>query len=426
MTFESFASANWTMLWLTFATAFIIGAVANKTNFCTMGAVSDWVNMGDTGRIRAWALAITTAMLGVVILEALGVFHLGANTLPPYRTSQLQWGRYILGGLMFGVGMTMGSGCGNKTLIRVGGGNIKSIMVFVIIGVIAYYMVDPFKEVLPANWYARFFAPWLGEANVSLSTNQDLGSIMGQWFGVSGLMMRTIIGLLIGAIALWVIFRSADFRKSFDNILGGLVVGAAVIVAWYFTSNIMINTMDGNSSLTSFYGNWDFLMDSGAGKPQNGSTNLLPQSYTFISPIGQAYGYVTAGAKSTYVTFGVMAVAGVILGSLLWSLITRSFRIEWFASFRDFVNHAIGGILMGFGGVLGMGCTIGQGITGVSTLALGSIMTLVSIILGSALTMKIQYYKMVYEAEASFYKALVTSLVDFKLLPSSMRKLEAI
>jgi hypothetical protein len=95
MTFESFAAANWTMLWLTFATAFIIGAVANKTNFCTMGAVSDWVNMGDTGRIRAWALAITTAMLGVVILEALGVFHLGANTLPPYRTSQLQWGRYI-------------------------------------------------------------------------------------------------------------------------------------------------------------------------------------------------------------------------------------------------------------------------------------------------------------------------------------------
>jgi len=116
----------------------------------------------------------------------------------------------------------------------------------------------------------------------------------------------------------------------------------------------------------------------------------------------------------------------VILGSLLWSLISRSFRIEWFASFRDFVNHAIGGILMGFGGVLGLGCTIGQGITGVSTLAVGSFMTLGSIILGSALTMKIQYYKMVYEDEASFAKAFLTALVDFKLLPAGLRKLEAI
>ena len=98
MTFESFADAHWTILWLTFAAAFILGAVANKTNFCTMGAVSDWVNMGDTGRIRAWALAITTAMLGVVILEAAGVFQLGSGTLPPYRGSELLWGRYILGG----------------------------------------------------------------------------------------------------------------------------------------------------------------------------------------------------------------------------------------------------------------------------------------------------------------------------------------
>lgn len=426
MTFESFAAAHWTILWLTFVAAFILGAVANKTNFCTMGAVSDWVNMGDTGRIRAWALAITTAMLGVVILEAAGVFQLGSGTLPPYRGSELLWGRYILGGLLFGIGMTLGSGCGNKTLIRVGGGNIKSIMVMVIIGVIAYYMVDPFKEVLPANWYARFFAPWLGEASASLSTNQDLGSISGQWFGVSALTMRTVIGLVLGAIALWVIFRSADFRKSFDNILGGLVVGGVVIAAWYFTTNIMISGMDGPTSMTSFYSNWDFMMDSSEGKPQNGSTNLQPQSYTFISPIGQAYGYVTAGVESTYVTFGVMAVAGVILGSLLWSLISRSFRIEWFASFRDFVNHAIGGILMGFGGVLGLGCTIGQGITGVSTLAVGSFMTLGSIILGSALTMKIQYYKMVYEDEASFAKAFLTALVDFKLLPAGLRKLEAI
>ncbi len=425
MTFETFAGAQSFFLWATFVTAFVMGAVVNKTNFCTMGAVSDLVNMGDSGRMRAWVLAATTAMLGVVVLEATGLINLGSTTLPPYRAGQFQWGRYLLGGILFGIGMTLGSGCGNKTLIRIGGGNIKSIFVFAIIAVIAYYMVDPFKS-LPSTWYQTFFAPWLDVASISLTTNQDLGSIVGKVAGADPATTRTVIGLILGAAVLFIVFRSADFRKSFDNVLAGLVVGGAVIAAWYFTSNILINTMDGEMSLRQFYSSWDFLMDSEAGKPKNGSTNLLPQSFTFISPMGQAYGYATAGFANTFVTFGAVTVAGVVLGSLLWSLITRSFRIEWFASLKDFVMHAVGGVLMGFGGVLGLGCTIGQGVTGVSTLALGSFITFGGIVLGSALTMKVQYYKMVYEDEATFAKALVTALVDLRLLPSGMRKLEAV
>ena len=93
---------------------------------------------------------------------------------------------------------------------------------------------------------------------------------------------------------------------------------------------------------------------------------------------------------------------------------------------KDFVTHLVGAILMGFGGVLALGCTIGQGITGVSTLAIGSIASLLAIIFGCALTMKIQYYKLVYEEEATFVKALLTSLVDMKLLPSALRKLDAV
>jgi uncharacterized membrane protein YedE/YeeE len=110
----------------------------------------------------------------------------------------------------------------------------------------------------------------------------------------------------------------------------------------------------------------------------------------------------------------------------LWALLSRSFRFEWFASFRDFLNHFVGAILMGFGGVLAMGCTIGQGITGVSTLAVGSFIALGGIVLGSALTMKVQYYRMVYEEEASLMGALVTALVDFRLLPKGLRRLEAV
>jgi len=424
MSFESFLSAQSFFLWSTFIIAIVLGVVVNKTNFCTMGAVSDLVNMGDAGRLRAWILAATVALIGVVILEVLGRVDL-SSTLPPYRGSEFQWGRYILGGFLFGIGMTFASGCGNKTLIRIGGGNIKSVFVFAVIAVIAYYMVDPFKE-LPSTWYQTYFSPWLGQASISLNTPQDLGSIVGNWFGVSAMTMRIILGVVVAAIALRYIFRDAEFRKSGDNIFAGVAIGLLVLLAWYFTSNVAVSTEDGSVSMTQFYGEWDMVMDSEEGKPKNGSTNLQPQSFTFISPIGQMFGYVGSSFESAFLTFGVVSVLGVILGSLIWTLITRSFRIEWFNSFKDFYMHMIGAVLMGFGGVLGLGCTVGQAISGVSTLALGSFLVFISIVFGSALTMKIQYYQMVYEEEATFIKSLLSSLVDMKLLPSGMRKLDAI
>ena len=424
MTFESFLDAQSFFLWSTFIIAIILGVVVNKTNFCTMGAVSDLVNMNDSSRLRAWILAATVALIGVVILETLGMVNV-SSTLPPYRGSEFQWGRYILGGVLFGIGMTFASGCGNKTLIRIGGGNIKSIFVFAVIAVIAYYMVDPFKE-LPSTWYQTYFSSWLGKASISLGTPQDLGSISGGLLGVDASIMRIILGSIIAIVSLRYIFRSKDFRESGDNIFAGVVIGIIVLLAWYFTSNTVVATGDGSVSMTQFYGEWDMMMDSEAGKPKNGSTNLQSQSFTFISPIGQMFGYIGSSFSSAFLTFGVVSVLGVIFGSFIWTMISRSFRIEWFNSFKDFYMHMIGAVLMGFGGVLGLGCTVGQSITGVSTLALGSFLVFISIVFGSALTMKIQYYQMVYEEEAGFVKALLSSLVDMKLLPASMRKLDAI
>ncbi|MGB5716127.1 MAG: YeeE/YedE thiosulfate transporter family protein, partial [Gammaproteobacteria bacterium] len=143
MTFDNFFTAQSSFLWAAFGIALVMGAVVNKTNFCTMGAVSDVVNIGDSGRFRAWLLAIAVALLGVAILEPMGLVK-PADSFPPYRSGELLWGENLLGGLLFGIGMTLASGCGNKCLIRIGGGNIKSIMVMLIIGVIAYFMVTPF------------------------------------------------------------------------------------------------------------------------------------------------------------------------------------------------------------------------------------------------------------------------------------------
>ena len=141
--------------------------------------------------------------------------------------------------------------------------------------------------------------------------------------------------------------------------------------------------------------------------------------------MGQTLGYLGAGLDSAFLTFGILAALGVLAGSFAWSIISKSFRIEWFASLGDFGNHFIGAVLMGFGGTLAMGCTIGQGVTGVSTLALGSFLTLIAIIFGSAITMKIQLYKMVYD-DASLLSAFITGLADMKLLPAGMRKHDAI
>ena len=414
MSFESFFEAQSFMLWAVFIIALVMGAVVNKTNFCTMGAVSDFVNMGDTGRLRAWLLAMAVAILGVTLLEYAGLLNLSAS-FPPYRNSNIVLAENILGGLMFGVGMTLASGCGNKCLVRIGGGNIKSIIVFLIVGVLAYFMINPFPG-SDKTIYSVLFYGWTSPMSVDVLKPQDIGSLVG---GSEPSAMRLIVGVVVFLAMGHFIFKSKEFRSSADNMIGGAVVGLAVLAAWFVSGNVIVDADGEILSLQQYYNQWDMLADSDAGKPAAGAM-LATQSYTFINPMGQALNYLAGGLDGSLMTFGVVA------GSLIWSLISRSFRIEWFSSASDVANHVIGAVLMGIGGTLAMGCTIGQAVTGISTLAVGSILTFGAIFLGSALTMKIQYYKMVYEDEATVMKSLITGLVDLKLLPKSMRKLDAI
>ncbi|MGA0936632.1 MAG: YeeE/YedE family protein [Sedimenticolaceae bacterium] len=420
MSFESFFEAQSFMLWAVFIIALVMGAVVNKTNFCTMGAVSDFVNMGDTGRLRAWLLAMAVAILGVTLLEYAGLLNLSAS-FPPYRNSNIVLAENILGGLMFGVGMTLASGCGNKCLVRIGGGNIKSIIVFLIVGVLAYFMINPFPG-SDKTIYSVLFYGWTSPMSVDVLKPQDIGSLVG---GSEPSAMRLIVGVVVFLAMGHFIFKSKEFRSSADNMIGGAVVGLAVLAAWFVSGNVIVDADGEILSLQQYYNQWDMLADSDAGKPAAGAM-LATQSYTFINPMGQALNYLAGGLDGSLMTFGVVAVFGVVAGSLIWSLISRSFRIEWFSSASDVANHVIGAVLMGIGGTLAMGCTIGQAVTGISTLAVGSILTFGAIFLGSALTMKIQYYKMVYEDEATVMKSLITGLVDLKLLPKSMRKLDAI
>ncbi len=348
-----------------FGVALVLGAIAQKTRFCTMGAVSDWVNMGDTGRMRSWVFAMAIALAGVVLLETTGGINLGADTFPPYRTPQFAWLRYLAGGVLFGIGMTLGSGCGSRTLVRIGGGNVKSVVVLAVAAVCAYAMMwTPLFE--------KAFLPWIQATTIDLARygmrTQEVGSILAGMFGLEGsrtLRLAVAACVAFGLLA-WV-FWSPDFRGSFDNIFGGATVGLAVVAGWYLTAGPIGQA-------------WKEYAEMATGIP----SRVQAQSFTFISPMGDSLRYLTDPANFLLINFGIAALAGVILGGFLYAIATKGFRFERFFTLRDFGNHVLGGALMGTGGVLAMGCTIGQGVTGISTLAIGSILVFFSIVIGAA------------------------------------------
>ena len=362
-----------------FIIAVIMGVVVNKTNFCTMGAVSDWVNIGDTGRMRAWVFAMAVALIGVIALEAAGTINLSAETFPPYRSANFSWPRYIVGGLMFGIGMVLASGCGNKTLVRVGSGNLKSLAVLVIAMIAAYLM-------LWSPLFEKAFLPWLKPTTINLAQHgipsQQAGDVISGLLGQAPSKTNNLAVALMFAVGMLLfVLKSKDFRGSFDNILSGAVVGLAIVAGWYLTGGPL-----GQS--------WKEYAEMATDIP----SRVQMQSYTFISPMGDTVRYLLDPINMSLINFGVAALAGVIAGSFIYAAVTKTFRIEWFASFGDFVNHAVGGVLMGIGGVLSMGCTVGQAITGMSTLAIGSMLTFVAIVAGAGATMKFQYWRMTREA----------------------------
>ena len=375
---------EWTPLYKVAAAAFLLGvvfgAVGNKTNFCTMGAVSDWVNMGDKNRLRAWLLAIGLAVVATQILRATGVVDLGEAI---YLTPNFGWLGYLLGGFLFGIGMTLASGCGQRTLVRVGGGNLKSLVVMLFLGLTAYMTMRGLLALVRVNA--------IDVANIRLDAgSQGIDALLASAAGVENVtaVSWAVTALLGGGLIVYSL-ASRDFRRSFDNLLAGIVVGLIIPAGWYVTAVIGFDDFE----------------------------PVRLESYTFVAPTAESIQYLMTFTGST-ISFGVAAVFGVILGSFLYVITTGKFRLESFVGAPDMKRHILGGILMGFGGVLALGCTIGQGVTGMSTLALGSLMALASIVFGSALTMKIEYYLL---DEEGFVTALRRALADMRLMPAARK-----
>jgi len=358
-----------------FLLAFVFGAVANKTHFCTMGAVSDWVNMGHTGRMRMWLLAIAVAILGAAALQLAGLVDLSKSIYP---SPNFAWLSHLVGGFLFGVGMTLGSGCGSKTLIRVGTGNLKSLIVYVFLGIAAYMTLRGLLGAVRVNLLDR--------AAITLPVGQDLPSLFALWLGLSKAAWTAILALLVGGGLLAFVYASRDFRASRDYTLGGVVTGLVVVGGWY-VSGVLGHVEEHPETLQEAF------IATNTGRME---------SFSFVAPLAYTLEYLMLWTdKSKIVTYGIASAAGVIAGSAAYALATRTFRWEGFRDAEDTANHIIGGVLMGFGGITALGCTIGQGISGFSTLALGSILTFVAIVAGSAATMKYQYWRLSREDYAA-------------------------
>lgn len=322
---------------------FVFGAIVYRTNFCTMGSISDIVNLRDWRRFRAWLLAIAVSIAGLHAVEAIGAIDVSRSM---YVVPRLAWLGNLVGGLVFGFGMVFAGGCASRNLARVGGGDLRALITLVVLGIVAYASISGILG--PAR-------AWLEQlASVVLtSPDQRIGS-------VAGIRQSWVAAGIAGALALTCL-ASRDFRSSPVHVWSGVGVGVCIVAGWALTG---------------------LAYDELAARP------AAPASLTFVRPIGDTLEWVQRYTAGRIPGFGVATVVGAIVGAFVVALAMRRFRLSGFSDTADLKRSLFGAALMGMGGVLAQGCTVGQGITGVSTLAIGSVITFVGIVIGGALGVK--------------------------------------
>ena len=356
LTPEQISSLGSQALLITLLITTALGAIMQKTSFCTLGAVSDGILMEDWSRMRQWCLAIGIAILGVGLMSHLGWIDVGKSF---YTGNRVLYLSTVIGSTLFGIGMVLASGCGTKTLVRIGGGNLKSIVVFIVLGLVAYMTMRGFLGIMKVNTIDKVF--------LSLSTNQDLPSILSASFGIAKENLRSILALIIGGLFIGFALLKKSFWSS-ENLLAGIGVGVAITAIWWVSGHYAHLTEDPNTLQEAF-----LVTNSGR-----------MESLSFVAPYAFALDWMMfTSDKSKILTIGIVAVIGMIMGSAISSILSKNFRWESFRGVEDTANHLVGAALMGFGGVTAVGCTIGQGLSGLSTLALNSFIAFPGFILGA-------------------------------------------
>lgn len=368
---EIIRALNQQVLWAGFAVAVLLGVLAQRTHFCTMGAVADIVSMGDWARMRMWVLAMGVAMLGFNAMVALGWVEAGKSI---YAGPRLLWLSALLGGGLFGFGMVLASGCGNKTLVRIGAGNLKSLVVFVVMGLSAFATLKGVTAVARVASVDRVF--------VEFATGQDLPSLLAPLLGWAKPQAALLLGSLLGGgLVVWALARGEGRRA--DVLLGGVGVGVLAVLFWW-VAGVLGHVAEHPETLEEV-----FL----------GSTSQRMESLSFVGPSAYTLDWLLFFSdRSKVLTLAIVSTLGVMVGSAAYALMTGKFRWEGFRGVDDTANHLLGAVLMGVGGVAAMGCTIGQGLSGISTLSLGSFVALAGILAGAVAGLRWQVWRLERQA----------------------------
>lgn len=351
-----------------FAGGVVMGLAARIGRFCTLAALENVFYGGDFRRLRAWALAVAVAISLVQTMSLMGIIDLDQSI---YRADEFTWLSAILGGILFGIGMALNGTCGFGTLARIGGGDLRAVVTFMLMGISAYMMMSGITAVFRAS----FIDPIT--IDVSALGSQDLSALL-------DIVLGTNVGALWGyaiaaGLAVWAL-RDADFRHQWRLVAAGFAVGLAIAWGWLATALI-------------------------------GSDPFHPQpleSYTFVRPLGETIMYAMTFSGAT-IDFGIGAVLGAISGAFAGALFQKEFRWEACDDVRELRRHLAGAFLMGTGGVLAYGCTVGQGMTAASTLSISAPVVLLSIALGARLGLG-------WLMEGSL-RGVITSMIAIRRLP---------
>ena len=318
------------------------GAVGMLSGFCLMSGLRGWWANGDSRLIRTYALAIGVAIVAVQLLAARGVVDLGKSIyLQPSFSAPLM----LFGGLLFGYGMVLANGCGSRALVLLGCGNLRSFVVVIVLGISAEMTL---KGLIAPG---RIF---LLQASLSAPKINSVPQLLSA-LGVAAPYPRMLAASVISGALIICALAHGPFQRSWGQIAAGMIVGLLVAAGW---------------SATGYLGADDF--------------NPAPvASLTFVAPIADTLQYLMLSTGLT-LNFGIASVGGVFAGSLMAAMVTRRFRWEGFVSAQHMLRSMTGAALMGAGGAMALGCSVGQGLSGLSTLALASFVAVGGILLGTA------------------------------------------
>lgn len=318
----------------------LFGLFGQRTAFCMTSGLRRAMVDGDGRMLRAFVLAVAIAILGSQLLAGFGWVNLGASI---YVTPQVPWLAFVLGGLLFGYGMIMANGCGARALVLLGSGNLRSLVVLLMIGIGGQMALTGLLAT------TRLALADIASVTLSTATLTGLfGAANSAWAGV-------IVAVPLAAY----VFLSPAFRRSPRHIVGGLAIGALIPVGWFFTGYLGADDFD----------------------------PVPLASLTFVAPLGGTIQYLMLSTGMA-LGFAVTTVVGVLLGSFAAAALTRDFELQGFSSPKRMLRYIGGGLLMGIGGAMALGCTIGQGLSGLSTLSVGSLLAVSSIVLGATLGLR--------------------------------------